>query len=554
MKLRYIIMLGMAAMPAFLMAQNEDVIQKFSRQDLGGSARYQSMAGAMGSIGGDFSSVRQNPAGLALMRSNSDMNVTIALNSVNDKAQWVGNSNNNTKNLFDIQSFSYVAGVNRGQKLGYMFGFGMNTTGSFERNVSIGGNMPDKGYSLADYIAGYTWLSEQGRGSLFPPSNLGADNAWDNYPWFPVIGYQSGMINPTDAKGGPYHTRFTYPSGNQLVPFGPKVAEMKLFREKGDIRNFDFSFGLNYDETWFFGASFTYTSLIYKLNSQYNESFEKPNYLYLENSQETVGSGFGGSVGIIYQPVQGLKVGLSYFTPTWYYMRDQYVGYAESHTPNKIIKNGKLVDELVDDKNNPINFLKSQTPEGVTDYHLTTPGRFVASASYIFDRYGLISVDYEYQPIGHGKLSDPDFNADVYSDINKAAREDFKGQHTYRIGLELKPMQRWAIRGGYMYRTNPLNKEIWNNFEASAPQEVIIGRTQPHFTMSEGQQAYTLGTGFRFTPQLSLDLAAVFEMQNAHLYSFPTLKNINGEDINSLPPINLDSYRTSVALTLGYRF
>ncbi|SUB88141.1 Outer membrane protein transport protein (OMPP1/FadL/TodX) [Porphyromonas macacae] len=550
MKLKYLFTLAALAVPAIVLAQGEAAVQQYSRQDLGGSARFQSMAGAFGSLGGDFSSVQQNPAGIALMRARSELSLTFSGGSVKDNASWLGNSNRMSKGLFKIDGISYTSSMNRGKKVGYSFGFGMNRNGSFERNISVGGLAPDRSYSVADFIAGITTLAEDNIGKI-APDNLGKSNAWNKgIPWFPILGYQSGMINPTNKNGGPYHTRFTYKDGNRLVPFGPRSAELTQYRESGDILNIDFSFGLNVQETFYFGASLTYKSIFYKLRSGYNESFMKPDYLFIQNALETDGSGLGGSLGMIVQPVQGLKFGVAYFTPTWYYMRDRYIGYAESRTPN-LTPDGSY--EIVDKDGKPVFFLKTESPEGTTDYRMKTPGRFVASASYIFQKIGLLSFDYEYRKVGQNRLSDTEYNYNVYKDINDAVRDDFGEEHTWRVGLEVKPSVRSALRAGYMYRTNPLNKKLTENFEAPAPVEIITGTTLPHYTLFEGQQAFTFGGGYRITPKLYMDVAMIFASQKSHTYTFPSI-NTPKVKVESLPAINVDSKKFSAALTIGYKF
>ncbi len=52
-----------------IMAQTEFDAQKLVQGDINGTARYMSMAGAFGALGGDASSIKDNPAGLGIYRS-----------------------------------------------------------------------------------------------------------------------------------------------------------------------------------------------------------------------------------------------------------------------------------------------------------------------------------------------------------------------------------------------------------------------------------------------------------------------------------------------------
>ena len=47
-------------------AQNEIDALRYSQQNMFGSARVSSMGGAFGSLGGDFSGLSQNPAGIGM--------------------------------------------------------------------------------------------------------------------------------------------------------------------------------------------------------------------------------------------------------------------------------------------------------------------------------------------------------------------------------------------------------------------------------------------------------------------------------------------------------
>ncbi len=544
-------MASLAVLPFMAEAQNEAATQLYSRQDLGGSARFQSMAGAFGSLGGDYSSVRQNPAGIALMRSPAEISFTFSGGMNKDAASWVGNSSTTQSGMFNLDGFSYTNSSNRGSEVGFSFGFGVNRTGSFNREITqMGGNMPDKSYSVADYIAGIATLVDKNK--PLAPDNLGKENAWDlGYTWFPILGYQSGLISPTDKNGGPYHTRFIYKDNGTLMPFGPQTATMKSYRERGNIHNMDFSFGFNMHERFFLGGAITYSSIKYSLSSKYNESFKEPDYLYMENQLTAEGGGLGVSLGMIVQPVQGFKLGLAYFSPTWYKMRDRYVGYAESHTPNLTPDGGF---EVTDKNGKPIFFLKSETPEGITDYRFRSPGRWVAGASYIFGRSGLISFDYEYRQLGSNGIACPQGNYEEYADINTAVKEDFGAEHTYRVGLELKPSHRSAVRLGYLYRTNPIkNPALKADYTKPAELEIIVDRTLPHYTLFEGQQSFTGGLGYRFSPQFYMDMAVVYATQKSHTYAFPTL-GVDKEKIFSLPPINVNNSRLTAALTIGYKF
>ena len=61
---------ALAAIPGMASAQSAIDAYQISQQDLRGTARFMSMGGAFGALGGDLSSLSQNPAGIGVYRSN----------------------------------------------------------------------------------------------------------------------------------------------------------------------------------------------------------------------------------------------------------------------------------------------------------------------------------------------------------------------------------------------------------------------------------------------------------------------------------------------------
>ena len=69
MKRNIYIAIMLIGIPALLQAQNEDDALRYSQNFSSGTTRASSMAGAFGALGGDFSSLSINPAGIGVYRS-----------------------------------------------------------------------------------------------------------------------------------------------------------------------------------------------------------------------------------------------------------------------------------------------------------------------------------------------------------------------------------------------------------------------------------------------------------------------------------------------------
>ena len=73
-------------------SQNVDDALRYSQIFYGGTARFMSMGGAFTALGGDISSISQNPAGIGVFRS-SEITLTPQLYHINTSSNFYGISN-----------------------------------------------------------------------------------------------------------------------------------------------------------------------------------------------------------------------------------------------------------------------------------------------------------------------------------------------------------------------------------------------------------------------------------------------------------------------------
>lgn len=111
------IVAGILCVAGFVNAQTvQDLnsLSAYSSDINAGSARYLGMGGSMGALGGDISSIEQNPAGLALAIA-SDVNVTLGINSFKNTAKF-GNSFETKDNnvMFSNVGATFVFNPNAG--------------------------------------------------------------------------------------------------------------------------------------------------------------------------------------------------------------------------------------------------------------------------------------------------------------------------------------------------------------------------------------------------------------------------------------------------------
>ena len=89
MKKLGLILIAVISMFTGILAQNVDDALRYSQIFYGGTARFMSMGGAFTALGGDISSLSQNPAGIGVFRS-SEVTVTPQLFHINTAAGFNG--------------------------------------------------------------------------------------------------------------------------------------------------------------------------------------------------------------------------------------------------------------------------------------------------------------------------------------------------------------------------------------------------------------------------------------------------------------------------------
>ncbi|MDD4514353.1 outer membrane protein transport protein [Massilibacteroides sp.] len=506
-------------------AQGEMDAYKYSQQDLHGTARYSSMAGAFGALGGDISAMTTNPAGLGIYRS-SEVVATLNLSSINAKTDWTGSKIDQKKTKFNFDNIAYVGYFPTGNYSGikgWNVGFAYNRVKNFNRRYRMSGTQL---YSVADYIADITNLYAAENSSYTGDNLLHTEdyNPYNSYNPISVIGYNAGLIgSQAPSQTGGFFNEFGDDSG--LWPV--ESADLEVI-EKGAIDRYDISFATNISDIVFLGATVALTDVDYSYRSYYTETFGHGDYLNLDNGLSTEGNGYSFNVGAIVRPIDYLRLGVAYNSPTWYKLTDYYSSVAES----RIGDTKPWVEE---------------TPGGVTDYKLRTNDRWIFSAAGIIGQYGLISVDYELNNYKGMRLSDLD-GRDYFD--NDFIKEDYKTSGTLRIGAEAKITPQFSIRAGGAWVSSPVQSQVKNG----EVEIITSSRTIPHYTVDKGKNYYTVGFGYRFTPRFYADLACVYKEQKEDLYAFSkTIGDDNLPYIDSTPS-SLKTNTTRISLTLGYKF
>jgi len=498
--------------------QSEVDALRYSQTDLSGTARGQAMGGAFGALGGDATGVSINPAGIAVYnKSELVLNAGLTFNNVKG---IFGNSTATAKKTTpSIDNISYAGAydLDGGSRLN--FGFNFSRIKSYDRKYSV--NAKGLGTSLSDYIAQTTNDYKGGKGVAYSEWDRISDNNLNPYynidcPWLTILGWDGYLIDKNDAT----------PANNDYISAfsGKPNAKLNVY-ERGNIGSYDFTLGYTNGDIFYFGASLSLTSLSYTLsNADYSEEFSNYDGFTLRNYLNTEGAGAQVKLGIIAKPIDEIRFGLSYHSPVWYSMTDYYCAEVQ-----------------------PYGVKGTATPEEAFRYSFRTPGLWTFSAAAVIAQKAIVSVDYELKDYRSMRLYDSEWYP--FETDNDFIKSDFRWTSSVRSGLEYRFTPQFSGRAGYAWKQAPYTAEI-----VSAETPVVTAGTVTHYTIDGDVHYITGGLGYKFTPQIYLDLAYVYRTQKDDLYFWAPIYDSNGDLAVASTPTKLKTNSSKVLLTLGYKF
>ncbi|RUT79680.1 OmpP1/FadL family transporter [Ancylomarina longa] len=425
MKRYYFILIGLL-ISGITSAQSVDDVLRYSRQNYSGTARSTAMGGAFGALGGDFSSLSINPAGIAVYRT-SEFTFTPSVEYT--KSTNSGYSENKTS--FAIGNVGFVSTYipRLAPEKGWQninFGIGYNRVANFNRQGFLF-NLDSPG-SLLDHWA------DMANGTA--PDDL--------YVFEDKLAYDNYLINPDD--------NLFY----QSVLFdGDRMDQQKYIDEKGYIGEYLLSFGANYSHKLYIGATLGIQDVYYKSTTTYMESSVPGNITSLQDFifreyLRTSGVGVNFKLGIIYKPTQNLRLGLALHTPTYYSLDDRYDTFVDSQfdTANA---NGFPED------GEAYHGFNSEAVSRVS-YKLQTTARAIFSGAYTFGKKGVISADLELVDYSSAEFDD-NSNGD-YTNTNQEISNSYQSTANIRVGGEYRVAPNFSLRAGYAHIGNPYNTQI----------------------------------------------------------------------------------------------
>ena len=538
-----IILAILGLMPTAMMAQGAIDAYTLSQSDLRGTARYMSMAGAFGALGGDLSTLNQNPAGIGVYRK-SEVGVTLNLDFQNSSTVAQGFKMTDSQTKFSFNNFGYVGAAQLDSEVMPFFTWGCTFSRVAQFDRVFHGSIGSLNASLSNYQAALAnsygcYADEMNSTEYYNPYQ-------SSYaPWSSILSYQAYMINP-DSHG----ENFT-----GLMGDGTTGNSQFMMREKGYIDEYSINFGGNISDVVYWGIGVGITDLDYSQESWYDEELQnayvaapetsQPDgnyyivdgnaYYKLHNFLRTTGSGYNFKLGLIAKPINELRIGFAVHTPTYYELTDSYyAGVNYSYEPNDMLYD---IVEGYADTNNGV--------DGWSDYKLQTPWRMIASVAGVIGGRGILSFDYEYRGTNSMKMSD--INGNEYYDVTADVENYYKSTNIIRLGGEYRITPQFSVRAGYSWQSSPVKDEVAND-----KVNVYTAGTIPSYTLDNTLQHITAGIGYR-SGGFYGDLAYVHRRRENTYHAFSPIVD-NGNMLEASPSAEVINSNNQIVLSIGYKF
>lgn len=476
-------------------AQDSYDAARFASSDLNGTARYVGMGGALAALGGDMSVMQTNPAGTALFRKN-EAAFTLGVNMTSGGALGHDAARMSVDNAGVVFATRYGSPNDSGLRF---VNFGIN----YVKNTNYLGNLKTGVNNLHDTFS-----------QTFQIADL-ANMCYETDSW----GFISDMAAPyIDKDGNLVFGGIIVKDENGLFD-GIAATEANYHRATyGSNSQVDANISFNVSDRYFFGITMGAYSIDYSRESYYEELGVDGNYYDFSNWYETTGEGFDVKLGFICRPVQSspFRFGISVHTPTWYDMEDV--------NGSVLYYNNEFVVEKIAD---PFR------------YSYRTPWKFGLSLGHTIGNYIALGAEYNYSDVSTAKYSSSDWNNDAYfRNVNEITKNTLKAQHTFKLGMEVKPSDELSVRVGYNFISSPFKSDAYRTIQYDSPF------TETDFTNWKDTNRFTFGLGYRFNGGY-VDVAYQYTAQEGDFYAF--------DDID-LKPTKIENNKSHLLCTLGFRF
>ena len=502
---------------SIIYSQNISDALNYADNSYQGTARFNSMSGAFGALGGDLSSIAVNPAGSAILNS-GHFSLSFGSDNKSGQASLINSSNNFDKNNFTLNqiggviNFENLDGNNKWKKISIGVSYNQTKNNFKEFSVfNVSNNNSIDSYFLnnaeglrLDQISAF-------ENESITDAYVDIGNVYGYAHQQAFLGYESFIIDPFefDDNNSSYYSNV--PSGN----FNQNYTSIS----RGYNGKLSFNVGFQYDDNLYFGINLNSHFIDYDNYTILNETNNngdsgqfRVNGIYFENRLSTFGEGFSAQFGLIAKASEVIRFGFTYDTPTWYTISEETSQYLET----------SIVDE---DDNLALLITNPNAINIYEDYTLKLPSKVNVSTALVFKNFGLFSFDYSRRNYSSIKFKPQ--NDIHFSDLNQQISLRLKDVNTYRFGAEILA-DRLSFRGGYMIEDSPYSSSTVSEFE----------------NIDDSLDGFSLGVGYKLNDtMIDMSFVKINSSKYKRLY-----------DTGLTNQVNIDSRNTTVTISVSTIF
>ena len=406
----------------FVIAQGIGDAVRYSSYDPIGTARTVGVGSAFGALGGDFSVIGINPAGIAEYRV-GELTITPSIGTSSTNSFFVDDVQNTkrSRSNFLLDNIGFVGSNSptgsKWQTSNWAVGFSKLV--NFNRNINIVGSTEG---SITERFV-----------------ELANGKSLDD-----LDGFEAGPAYDAGAI-------FLNANGNYDTDYleDDVVDKEQFIDQKGSINELSLAWAGNYDNQLNVGISVGIPFVSFSETKTYKEGVTEgdfSNQLEYVESLNTTGAGFNIKFGVQYKAMRQLRIGAAIHSPTWYTLNDDYsslVNYEYTSTTDSYTGSG-------------------QSPDGSFKYKLTNPWKAVGSIGSIYkigEIKGFINVDFEFLDYTNNEFDFTSHSTDpsevqFTQEVNGEIDNQLGSATNIRIGTELA-YNSIRVRAGYSISTSP---------------------------------------------------------------------------------------------------
>lgn len=374
----------------------------FSQENYNGTARYNAMSGAFGALGGDVSSIYQNPAGGAVFNK-SEISGSISLHNVNTDATYYNTTLlGNTTSSFRVPQFGIIL-VN---------------------------HIPDSNSNWSKFTFGfnYSMLNDFNHEYLIEGSN--------------TEGYARYNLHPYDETEKPFNS-------------AKKQSLTNSMSGRSDV--YTFSLASAYKNFFYIGSSLNFHDIRFNQDIFLTEeNLDDDGYtLFADYSQylSETSAGVSLGIGIILKPTRNIRLGAAYQSPVWHPEIEEEsnaIDYDPNNSYQGFEEKGYLEIYTDDNIENYQNTYANYPAILAYKYGMNTPEKWTVSAALTLGQHGLISADFYQKNYAIIRLRDTYEFTDETEEISNTLSKT----RGIKAGGELR-FNSLSLRGGAFLEENP---------------------------------------------------------------------------------------------------